>query len=189
MASTAKKGVIGILKLLWTLAEQSPALFFRHFDCQIQPMLTYGAEVCGIMADHCTIERVHLFAVKRLLTVSTRTPRALVYGETERSPIFVITYVKCIRYLLNLVRMPENRLPIKAYKMLYALHSKNKNNGVSHVCFTLYRYGFGFVWENQGVCDVSNFIREFRQRMVDYFPQEWHSGIVSRDRLAFYSSF
>ena len=55
------------------------------------------------------------------------------------------------------------------------------------MCFTLYRYGFGFVWENQGVCDVSNFIREFRQRLVDCFLQEWHSGMVSRDRLAFYS--
>ena len=40
MASRAKKGVKGILKLLWTLAEQSPTLFFRLFDCQIQPMLT-----------------------------------------------------------------------------------------------------------------------------------------------------
>ena len=69
------------------------------------------------------------------------------------------------------------------------MHSKHKNNWVSHVCFTLYRYGFGFVWENQGVCDVSNSIREFRQRLVDCFLQEWHSGIVSRDCLAFYSSF
>ena len=66
MASRAEKGVIGILKLLWTLAEQSLTLFFRLFDCQIQPMLTYGAEVCGIMADHSTIERVHSFAIKRL---------------------------------------------------------------------------------------------------------------------------
>ena len=33
MASRAKKGVVGILKLLWTLAEQSPTLFFRLFDC------------------------------------------------------------------------------------------------------------------------------------------------------------
>ena len=32
MASRAKKGFIGILKLLWTLAEQSPTLFFRPFD-------------------------------------------------------------------------------------------------------------------------------------------------------------
>ena len=139
-------------------------------------MLTYSAEVWGIMADHSTIERVHLFAIKRLLNVSTRTPSALVYGETGRYPLYIITYVKCIKYWLNLVRMPENRLPIQAYKMIYALHSKNKNNWVSHVCFTLYRYGFGFVWENQGVCDVSNFIREFRQRLVDCFLQEWHSG-------------
>ena len=86
MAIRAKKGVIGILKLLWTLAEQSPTLFFRLFDCQIQPMLTYGAEVWGIMADHSTIERVHLFAIKRLLNVSTRTPSTLVYGETGEIP-------------------------------------------------------------------------------------------------------
>ena len=83
MASRAKKGVIGIPKLLWTLAEKSPTLFFRLFDCQIQPMLPYGAEVWGIMADHCTIKRVHLFAIKRLLNVGTRTPSALVYAKQK----------------------------------------------------------------------------------------------------------
>ena len=39
------------------------------------------------------------------------------------------------------------------------------------------------------MCDVSNFICEFRQRLVGCFLQEWHSGMVSRDRLDFYSSF
>ena len=39
------------------------------------------------------------------------------------------------------------------------------------------------------MCHVSNRIREFRQRVVGCFPQKWHSGMVSRDRLAFYSSF
>ena len=38
------------------------------------------------------------------------------------------------------------------------------------------------------MCDVSNVIREFRQRLVDCSLQEWHSGMVSRDRVAFYSS-
>ena len=61
-----KKGVIGVLKLLWTLGEQSSKLLFNLFDCQIQPMLTYGSEVWGLIADHSTIERVHLFAIKRL---------------------------------------------------------------------------------------------------------------------------
>ena len=80
------------------------------------------------MADYTIIERVHLFAIKRFLNVSTRTPSALVYGETGRYPLYVNTYTTCIKYWLNLVRMPDNRLPSKSYKMFYDLHCKNKNN-------------------------------------------------------------
>ena len=68
-------------------------------------MLTYASEVWGIMADYCIIERVYLFAIKRFLNVSTRTPRALVYRETGRYPLYVNTYARCIKYWLNLVRM------------------------------------------------------------------------------------
>ena len=71
------------------------------------------------MADYSIIERVHLFAIKRFLNVSTRTPSALVYGETGRYPLYVNTYTRCIKYWLNLVRMPDNRIPSKSYKMLY----------------------------------------------------------------------
>ena len=94
-------------------------------------------------------ERVHLFAIKRFLNVSTRTPSALVYGEIGRYPLYVNTYTRCIKYWLDLVRMPDNRLPSKSYKMLYDLHCKNKNNWGFYVCFTLYRYGFGLVWKTR----------------------------------------
>ena len=113
MSDRASKGALGILRLLWRLGEQCPTLFLKLFDCQIQPMLTYGSEVWGIMADYSIIERVHLFAIKRFLNVSTRTPSALVYGETGRYPLYVNTYTRCIKYWLNLVRMPDNRLPSK----------------------------------------------------------------------------
>ena len=33
------------------------------------------------------------------------------------------------------------------------------------------------------MCDVSNFIYEIRQRLIHCFLQEWHSNMVSRDRL------
>ena len=36
MAKIAKKGVLGILKLLLTLGEQSPRLFCKLLDSQIQ---------------------------------------------------------------------------------------------------------------------------------------------------------
>ena len=31
------------------------------------------------------------------------------------------------------------------------------------------RYGFGFVWENQGVCNTKRFLCEFRQRLTAVF--------------------
>ena len=40
MAKRAKKGVVGIFKLLWSLGERSPSIFFKLFDTQIQPMVT-----------------------------------------------------------------------------------------------------------------------------------------------------
>ena len=132
-AKRAKKGVVGILKLLWTLGDQSPKLFFKLFDCQIQPMLTYGSEVCGLIADNRTIERIHLFAIKRLLNVSPRTPNALVYGETCRYALYISTYTRCIKYWLNILRMQEDRIPLKSYKMLYNMYCNNKKQ-LGHLC-------------------------------------------------------
>ena len=60
MSDRARKGALGILRLLWRLGEQSPRLFVKLFDCQIQPMLTYGSEVWEIMAYYSIIQRVHL---------------------------------------------------------------------------------------------------------------------------------
>ena len=81
MAACAKIGVVNILKLLWSLREKS-LIFFKLFDVQIQPVLNYGAEAWGLEADLKVVERIHLFALKRLLNVSSRTPSVMVYGET-----------------------------------------------------------------------------------------------------------
>ena len=129
ISDRARKGALGILRLLPRLEEQCPELFFELFDCQVRPMLkTYGSEVWGITADYSIIERVHLFALKRFLNVSTRTSSALVYGETGREPFSTNIYTICIKYLPNIVRMPDNRLPTKSYKMHYDLLYQNKNN-------------------------------------------------------------
>ena len=131
MSQQAKKGVICIFKLLWSLGERSPSIFFKLFDTQIQSMLNYGSEVWGLDADHTPIEREHLFALKRFLNTSLRTPNLMVYGETGRYPLFVNIYVKCIKSLLRILKMPPCRLPFKAYKMLLHLHErKQKNLGI-----------------------------------------------------------
>ena len=92
-------------------------------------MLTYGSEVWGLIADNRIIGRIHLFAIKRLLNVSPRTPNALVYGETGRYPLYISTYTRCIKYWLNILRMQEDRIPLKSYEMLIICTVTTKTTG------------------------------------------------------------
>ena len=94
-------------------------------------MLSYGSEVWGLDADHTPIESAHLFALKRFLITSLRTPNIIVYGETGRYPLFVNIYFKCIKFWLRIFKMPPCRLPFKAYKMLLHLHKQNKRTWAS----------------------------------------------------------
>ena len=58
-------------------------IFFQLFDAQVKPMLLYASEILG-MTRLSNIEKVRLFACKRLLSVSEQTPNRMVYGETGR---------------------------------------------------------------------------------------------------------
>ena len=55
-----------------------------------------------------------------------RTPNDLVYGETNRYPLFVNSAVRCIHYWLKLTRMEASKLPSKAYRMLHVLDERGK---------------------------------------------------------------
>jgi hypothetical protein len=137
-------------------------LFFKLFDAQAQSIVQYGAEIWG----H-EIEKLHLFAMKRFLPVERRTPNDLIYGELGRFPIYLNSYVKCIKYWLKLVHMNENRLPLKAYKTLCELDAKGKRTWVTSVRNCLCNYGFSFVWIEQGVGCIASFVSCFRQRLID----------------------
>ena len=189
LAMKAKKGIIGILRTLWSIGEHSPAIFFKLFDCQITPILTYGAEIWGLSGNQEIIERVHLFALKRFLGVHPKTPRHLVYGDTGRYPLYVITYTKCIKFWLNLTRQNNGRFSKKAYNMLMQLQQRNYTTWVDKVRNTLYYHGFGIVWENQGVGNIEVFIKLFRQRLIDCAGQNWNGSIISHDFYSSYASF
>ena len=111
-------------------------------------------------------KKVHLFALKNFLALDMRTQNDLVYGETDRVPIMLNSAIKFIRYRLKLACMDEERLPRKAYLMLCNLEARGKRNWASNVRMQLFQSGFGFVWMNQGVGVVSDFIRVFRERLI-----------------------
>jgi len=85
---------------------------------------------------------IYLFALKKFLGVEMRTPNDLVYGETNRYPLFVNSALRCIHYWLQLTRMEASKLPSKAYRMLQVLDERGKRIWASNVRCKLYQYGF-----------------------------------------------
>ena len=152
-------------------------------------MLNYGAEVWGVDADLDIVEKCHLFAMKRFLNVSIRTPNVLVYGETGRYPLRVNIHVKCVRYWFRILKMTDARLPHKAYKMLLYMHNQNRKTWASSISYLLYRHGFDEVWENQGVGDENMFMRVFKDRLVNVYKQSWQGEMNNKERYSFYRTF
>ena len=83
--------------------------------------------------------------------------------------------------------MDEGRLPKQAYLMLFSQDQNRKRCWATEIREMLSSTGFYFVWLNQGVPDVSGFLKQFRQRLVDIFIQEWTGTIRDRERYSLYN--
>ena len=77
----------------------------------------------------------------------------------NRYPITINYVVSCVRYWLKLTQMDVGRLPKKAYLMLYNLDARGKTTWAPNVRVCLFQYGFGYVWLNQGVGGVNEFLQ------------------------------
>ena len=190
VASRAKLALINVMKSLFVINNNSLSIFLKIFDSQIQPILQYGAELWGLdESSSIYCEKVHLFALKKFLGVDRRTPNDLVYGETNRYPITLNSAIRCIRYWLKLTRMERYRFPRKSYDMLFNLDAKGKSNWVSKVRLYLFKYGFGYVWLNQGVENMNGFVNVFKERLIDCRWQCWDSHIQTSERFSSYRLF
>ena len=120
----------------------------------------------GVLRQSCSLRKSTFIALKRFLGIEMRTPNDLVHGETNRYPLFVNSAVRCIRYWLKLTRMKASRLPSKAYRMLQVLDERGQRILASNVRCKLYQYGFGFVWLNQGVEEMNQFLHVFCEKLI-----------------------
>ena len=85
--------------------------------------------------------------------------------------------------------MSPHRLPFKAYRMLLHLHEQNKKTWASFVCYVFYKYDFGEVWVNQGVGNEKAFLKEFKERVLSLYRQEWENNLRTKERYSVYSTF
>ena len=110
-------------------------------------MLLCGTKLWGLK-EYKSVETIHTFALKKLLNVSRRTPNDMVYGETDRIPLYVLSYTSCIKHWLCLTTMDTARLPRKAYNLLLSIHINGNFCWAPRVHQVLYKFGSEFVWEN-----------------------------------------
>ena len=111
----AKRKIITILTALRKINCTYWGVFSKIFDAQIQPALLYASEIWGTGRVE-TFEKVHLFAIKRSLRLSNRTPSVIVYGESGRYPLAVSSQIHSIKYWLRFLKLNQDRMPFGAYR-------------------------------------------------------------------------
>ena len=186
LVSRAKGAFLTINQRLSILGNHSIMLVLKLFDKQVMPILQYGSEIWGLEKSALQCEKLHLFVLKKILGVNQRTPNDLVYGELNRFPLTIIFTINVVRYWLKLLEFDDNRIPKKAYKLIFKIDESGKRNWVSNVKQCLFSFGFGYVWLNQGVGDKKSFLKLFRQRLVDCRWQNWIEHIQTSSRFNTY---
>jgi hypothetical protein len=188
-SSKAKGKVVEIMKTMWALGTLNTKVFFQLFDAQVKPMLLYAAEIWG-QSKLDVIESAHLFACKRLLSVSDKTPNFMVYGETGRYPLHIDSAIASVRYWLKLSKMHLTRFPKQAEVMLRnSLEINTTENWLSKIKKCLELFGFHDIWADGGTRNEAAFIRSLRNRMIDKFKEDWKIKISSSDRFSSYRIF
>ena len=187
IAVKGKKSVMGIMRTLRTIGCSSPEVFFKLFDAQVMPILLYGAEVWGDQS-YKRLEQVHLYACKRFLRVTDKTPNNKVYGELGRYPLYIASSIKFIKYWFKLLNQPTNRYSKKAYLMLVDMDSRGTMTWASRVKRFLCENGFQQVWLF-GCGNEKQFCVELRERLYSTFCHEWRDHIDSSEKCVTYSSY
>ena len=187
VAGKAKSKVISIFRALYKVGKIDINVFFHLFDSQVKPMLLYASEIWGNSKETIT-EKVQMFAARKLLGVTMKTPKTLIYGELNRYPLSIDSKLRTIKYWLKLQEMDNSRLPKQAY-LREARELNNERSWGRQVKDLLEQNGYGYVWLNQGVLYKNSFLKSFKQRLIDQYWQQWHEKIVENDRFAKYREF
>ena len=161
---------------------------FKLFDAMVKPILCYAAEIWGYAFSE-QIESIQAGFCKRFLGLSRNANNCMALGECGRYLMCTTYYTKCIKYWCHLLCMNDNRYPKNCYRMLKSHAEIGRSNWASNIRDLLYRFEFGFVWLSQDVGNVSAFIQQFRQRVIDCSIQSWHSDIDFASKYEHYKNF
>jgi hypothetical protein len=162
--------------------------FFKIFDSKISPILLYGSEIWGTK-NYDVIESIHTYACKRFLCIKQSSSNHVARGECGRYPLYIYSYKRVVKYWYKIMCMPDSRLVKKCYYLLLLDDNNGKINWVSQVKHMLYSFGFGYIWEQQFINNISKFMSEFISRLKCSYEQDWHAALSISSKSFLYCSF
>jgi hypothetical protein len=102
LAAQAKKAVFSLYKYTRKFVNLDPFVMCDLFDKMVVPILCYASEVWGFHKAEA-VERVHRDFCKTLLKMKSTTLNEFVYGELGRTPLYVLRYVRIVKYWLKIL--------------------------------------------------------------------------------------
>ena len=112
LCSRANKALYNLYKYTYRFRRLPINVSLTLFDKMVLPILLYGSDIWG-HSDCAAVERVHLKFCKPLLGVGSTTSDVAVLGELGRSPLAINYKMRCIKYRLKLLKLPDQRMPKK----------------------------------------------------------------------------
>ena len=189
LSEQATKAIFSMQKNLSRFINLKPSFQLDLFDKLITPILHYASEVWGF-SPAPSIERVHLRFCKRMLGVKISTQNDFIYGELGRMPMYKLRLLNIIKYWLKIVHGTKCQYVNVCYQLgLKNLNERNTSGWTRSVKDLLLSYGFGDVWYNQGVGDITHFIKAFKSRIKDINIQEWRTRLENSSRASFYRNY
>ena len=187
LAQQASKAMLLVNVCLTRCKNFSSMVLFELFDKQIVPILLYGSEIWGT-TECAIIEKVLKKFLKKVLGVGQNVPDAFIYGETRRFPLFVLYYTRCINYWIHILEMDDCRYPKRCYELMKRLDDMGRKNWASEIRTLLCKFGFEGVWLQQCVPHRSSFIDNFREKLKEYYIENWQMQLKNSSKLAIYST-
>lgn len=164
----------------------SPKTLCELFDAFVGSILCYSSELWGFKK-YQQIENLHIKFCKRILNVRTSTSNAGVYGELGRYPIYILHFVKIIKYWFKLINT-DNIILQKVYTLAVEDCNKGAKNWVYNLKNLLFTNGYGYVWENPQSISPRYFAIIFKKTLTDCFVQEWKAKINASNVLLLYKN-
>ena len=153
-----------------------PTVMFYMFDVLIRPILTYGSDVWGFNKTVAnTLDKVLLNYNRCILQVEATTRNAIVYGECGKFPPSVYCHWNVLSYYHRLLTMPEGKVVISVFNMLFNLSEQGFQTWSTRVCELALAYNINI---NETANMKSDQFKSLSQNIVKQdFIDKWNCEV------------